>query len=114
MDAGITEFGCDFGKVVLLLANERFGFLKLQLFVILAFVDRARIYGPYAFGKLLAAGARGRRRKSCGAVRCGSHEALLAGQPIEEASGASVKGTIEIVEAELASADQGGAWVELG
>lgn len=41
-------------------------------------------------------------------------ESLLAGRPIETASGRNVKSTIEIVEAEVASADQGGAWVKLG
>lgn len=41
-------------------------------------------------------------------------ESLAGGRPIVEAAGSSVKSTIELVEAEVASADQGGAWVKLG
>ncbi|MCZ8518263.1 MULTISPECIES: Gfo/Idh/MocA family protein [Paenibacillus] len=40
-------------------------------------------------------------------------ETLLRGEPVARAAGSEVKGTIEIVEAELASADRGGAWVEV-
>lgn len=40
-------------------------------------------------------------------------ESLLEGRPVETASGRAVQGTIEIVEAEIASADRGGAWVSL-
>ncbi len=41
-------------------------------------------------------------------------ESMAGGRPIVEAAGSSVKSTIELVEAEVASADQGGAWVKLG
>lgn len=40
-------------------------------------------------------------------------EALLNERPTDVATPASTKGSIEIVEAEIASADQGGAWVEV-
>jgi len=41
-------------------------------------------------------------------------ESLAGGRPIVEAAGSSVKSTIVLVKAEVASADQGGAWVKLG
>lgn len=40
-------------------------------------------------------------------------ETIAGGRPIVEAAGSRVKSTIALVEAEVASADQGGAWVKL-
>lgn len=41
-------------------------------------------------------------------------EKIGAGLPVETAAGRDTRGTIAIVNAEMHSADQGGAWVELG
>ncbi len=40
-------------------------------------------------------------------------ESLIAGKPVETAAGRDTRGTIAVVNAEMRSADQGGAWVEL-
>lgn len=40
-------------------------------------------------------------------------ESLIAGKPVETAAGRDTRGTIAVVSAEMRSADQGGAWIEL-